>query len=99
MAAGSGRSVDPILIGIIAVGVVGSGVFFWLGSRQKPAELSAVSQPVLTRPQAPAMQGNAAVWGPVGSEQAQPGFGGPEAGFGPGVGAAPPTAATGGVAL
>lgn len=81
----SGKSVDPILIGIIAVGIVGAGVFYYLKDGQNPAALAEPAQPDLSIPSAKLMSGNANVWG-NGTGDA----GGGQMAGGPGAGVAPP---------
>jgi hypothetical protein len=61
--ASSGKSVDPILIGIIFVGIAGAVAFYFMGDGQKPTPIPPPEKPVLTASTAPKMEGNAAMWG------------------------------------
>ncbi|GMV35682.1 MAG: hypothetical protein AMXMBFR61_01900 [Fimbriimonadales bacterium] len=107
--ASSGKTVDPILIGIIALGVVGVGVIYFLSTNQEITPLPEPDRPNLTKPQSALMSGNASMWG-SGEQQDMMGAGGgmpmgpsmgPTVGP-PGPGPAGPggaPAATGGVSL
>jgi hypothetical protein len=57
------KGVDPFLIGIIAVGVVGAAAFWYFGGQQEPAQIPPPAQPNLQAVQASKMQGQAPLWG------------------------------------
>jgi len=94
----SGKTVDPILIGIIAVGVVGLGVFYFMKDGQAPAAIPEPTRPDLSPAASKQMAGNGAMWG-LSTDQggANQMAGGPAPGPGGAPGGAPgaATAATG----